>query len=119
MALVDDGDDDDDDEGEEEEVKRRGRRNGEASRKKKTHVLCALCGLPEWEPQVHSKVTNTRFKRRGPRVQKDAKATNVVSARGPAPLSEERWSGSNFRTFLSGQRWSRVSAKMTRWRGCC
>ena len=57
-----------------------------ASRKKKTHVLCALCGLPEWEPQVHSKVTNTRFKRRGARVQKDAKATNVASAQGPSTI---------------------------------
>ncbi|EDL29807.1 mCG68105, partial [Mus musculus] len=59
-----------------------------ASRKKKTHVLCALCGLPEWEPQVHSKVTNTRFKRRGARVQKDAKATNVVSAQEPSTIEQ-------------------------------
>lgn len=57
-----------------------------ASRKKKTHVLCAQCGLPEREPQVHSKVTNTRFKRRGVGVQKDAKATNVDSAQGPSTI---------------------------------
>lgn len=57
-----------------------------ASRKRKIHVLCAQCGLPEREPQVHSKVTNTRFKRRGAGVQKDAQATNVASAQGPSTI---------------------------------
>lgn len=57
-----------------------------ASRKRKIHVLCAQCGLPEQEPQVHSKATNTRFKRRGAGVQKDAQATNSASARGPSTI---------------------------------
>lgn len=57
-----------------------------ASRKRKIHVPCAQCGLPEWEPQVHSKVTNTRFKRRGAGVQKDAQATNMASAQGPSTI---------------------------------
>lgn len=51
-------------------------------------MLCAQCGLPELEPQVRSKVTNTRFKRRGDRVPKDAQATNVVSAQGPSTIEQ-------------------------------
>ncbi|XP_076774415.1 putative PWWP domain-containing DNA repair factor 4 isoform X2 [Arvicanthis niloticus] len=59
-----------------------------ASRKRKIHVLCAQCRLPEQEPQVHSKVTNTRSKRRGAGVgvEKDAQATNVTSAQGPSNI---------------------------------
>lgn len=58
-----------------------------ASRKRKIRVLCAQCGLPELERhRVHSKVTNTRFKRRGAGVQKDARATNVASAQGPSTI---------------------------------
>lgn len=59
-----------------------------ASRKRKIHVLCAQCGRPEQEPQVHSKVTNTRSKRRGAGIQKDTQATNVASAQGPSTIEQ-------------------------------
>lgn len=51
-------------------------------------MLCTQCGLPKLGPQVHSKVTNTRFKRRGARVPKDAQATNVASAQGPSTIEQ-------------------------------
>ncbi|OBS75942.1 hypothetical protein A6R68_17604 [Neotoma lepida] len=54
-----------------------------ASQKRKIHVLCAQCGLPEQENQVRSKVTNTRVKRRAAGVQEDRQATNVASAQEP------------------------------------
>ncbi|XP_034341734.1 putative PWWP domain-containing DNA repair factor 4 [Arvicanthis niloticus] len=57
-----------------------------ASRKRKIHVLCAQCRLIEQEPQGHSKGTNTRSKRRGARVSKDAQATSVASAQGPSTI---------------------------------
>lgn len=54
------------------------------SRKRKIHVLCPLCRIPELEPQVHSKVASTRFQRRAAAVLKDHQATKVAaSARGP------------------------------------
>ncbi|XP_051034232.1 PWWP domain-containing DNA repair factor 3B [Phodopus roborovskii] len=54
-----------------------------ASRKRKFHVLCAHCMLPQQENRVRSKATSTRVKRRVAGVQKVCQGTNVASALGP------------------------------------
>ncbi|XP_050997919.1 PWWP domain-containing DNA repair factor 3B-like [Acomys russatus] len=55
-----------------------------ASTKRKIHVLCPLCRVPELETHVHSKAASTRFQRRGDAIQEDSQATKVASsAQGP------------------------------------
>ncbi|XP_060230693.1 PWWP domain-containing DNA repair factor 4-like [Meriones unguiculatus] len=51
-----------------------------ANRKRKIHVLCPHCRVPELEPCAHSKVTKTRFKRRRSTIQKARQAAKVASA---------------------------------------
>nr|XP_006997924.1 PWWP domain-containing DNA repair factor 3A-like [Peromyscus maniculatus bairdii] len=57
-----------------------------ATRKRKIHVLCAQCGLPELATKMHSKATNTGVKRRAAGVQEDRQATNVASAQEPSTI---------------------------------
>ncbi|KAL6084750.1 hypothetical protein STEG23_027839 [Scotinomys teguina] len=57
-----------------------------SSRKRKIHVPCAQCGLPELEAKVHSNKTKTGIKRRAAVVQEDRQATNMASAQEPSTI---------------------------------
>ncbi|XP_060232784.1 PWWP domain-containing DNA repair factor 4-like [Meriones unguiculatus] len=59
-----------------------------ASKKRKMHVTCPQCRFPGVQPQVHSKVTNTRFKRWGTGIQEGGQATKVVSAQLPNTIEQ-------------------------------